>query len=198
LLASYSLLGKFKICCAIIAASLLVGFAVPTTPAIAKSNVDRIIEEVCGEERLQGNYSATDLLKARDELPSDEEEYRDARSILDRAIAGAVKSGGKSGGTGGADRHGGSAAQESTVRLKAETPAEQEALANSARELNGPVKVGGKVINPGASTIDTPFRSLPGIVIAVLIVLTICIVCAFVPPVRRYVSSFAKSKRLGR
>ena len=193
----FPLLGKDKIVAALLASTFILGPLVSPTPAAARSVVERIIEEVCGEERLRNRYSARDLMRARDNLPSDEEEYRDARSILDRAIAESLKRERATGGRGrGQDVHGGSAGQDTGARQAAESPAEKQAVRESAKELAKPIKVGDAVITPGASTSDSPRRNLPVTVAFLLATLGACIVAGFVPVTRRLVKNFISSKRL--
>ncbi len=67
---------------ALLAALLLV-------PAAAHAAADpiKIIRDCEDDGVLQGNYTASELRKARSELPTDIDEYSDCRDVLSRAIA---------------------------------------------------------------------------------------------------------------
>jgi hypothetical protein len=71
-------------------------------PAAARASTDpKEIQRDCTDDGvLQGSYSATDLRKARDSLPTGVDEYSDCRDVLSRAIAQKTAS---SGGGGGGD-----------------------------------------------------------------------------------------------
>ena len=63
---------------------------------------------------LQGDYTASELREARNELPTDIDEYSDCRDVLSRALndsaSGEGSGGGAGGGGGGTTGGGGGAA----------------------------------------------------------------------------------------
>jgi hypothetical protein len=58
-------------------------------PAAARAATDPIeIQRDCADDGiLQGKYTTAELRKARDQLPTDADEYSDCRDVLSRAIA---------------------------------------------------------------------------------------------------------------
>jgi len=149
-------------------AALLFAPAARATPPLE-------IQRDCADDGvLQGSYSASDLRKARDSLPTDADEYSDCRDVLSRAIsdktASSSNSGGNGGGGGGGGNSGGgsdpspdtgSSAPESTATPSATprpaippgppTEADTAALAQALNHDPAPVDVGGKAVSPGQS-----------------------------------------------
>src|SRR5690349_20289185 len=86
-------------------ACLVLGlFAVIPTAATAPSTT-QIPRDCADDGVMQGDYSPAELRKARQNIPTDTDEYTDCRDVLARALAAGVSSrggtGGGSGGTGG-------------------------------------------------------------------------------------------------
>src|SRR5215212_2766923 len=83
---------------------LLLGLVV-FVPAADAASTTQILRDCADDGVLQGNYSPSDLRKARKNIPTDTDEYTDCRDVLARAAAaGVAGSGGGSsfdGGTGG-------------------------------------------------------------------------------------------------
>jgi hypothetical protein len=73
-------------------------------PAAHAAGPIQIIRDCEDDGVLQGNYSASDLRKARSNLPTDIDEYSDCRDVLSRAIAAKTQTAG-----GGPDTSGGGA-----------------------------------------------------------------------------------------
>src|SRR4051794_13558279 len=60
---------------------------------VARATPPIDIQRDCADDGvLQGDYSASDLRKARSDLPTDADEYSDCRDVLSRAIANATGS----------------------------------------------------------------------------------------------------------
>jgi hypothetical protein len=180
----------------------------------ARASTDPIeIQRDCVDDGvLQGNYSASDLRKARSSLPTDADEYSDCRDVLSRALAAKTSassndsndsngssagatSGGDSGGSGtsgGSD----SPAPDATAEPAHETgpdsgtelpttPQEQKAVDEAALERS--VLVNGKPVAPAAGTLaaDVGRNGLPGSMIAALALIAAAALSALVPFVRR-------------
>src|SRR5688572_17248776 len=90
-------------------ACLVLGlFAV--VPAANAASTTQILRDCADDGVLQGDYTPAELRKARQNIPTDTDEYTDCRDVLARAAAAGVSSrggsgsGGASGGTGGSDQ----------------------------------------------------------------------------------------------
>jgi hypothetical protein len=189
-------------------AALLIAPAARATPPI------EIQRDCVDDGALQGSYSASDLRKARDSLPTDADEYSDCRDLLSRAIAdktassgnGGASNGGGGGGTsgGGSDTSPdtGSSAPESTATPSATprpaippgppTEADTQALAQALNHGPTPVEVGGKAVSPGQSRLAASVgrNSAPGSLFAVFGLLVVAGLLAMgVPFIRRRVNA---------
>lgn len=90
---------------------LAVALIALTVPAAAQASGFDVIRDCARDGRLDGNYSNGELKEARDNLPSDLDEYSDCREVINGAItSGSDRGGGRdSGGSGsGAGGSGGS------------------------------------------------------------------------------------------
>jgi hypothetical protein len=78
-------------------------------PAAAQASGFDVIRDCARDGRLDGNYSNGELKEARDNLPSDLDEYSDCREVINGAItSGSDRGGGRDGGGSGAGGSGGS------------------------------------------------------------------------------------------
>ena len=81
-----------------ILAAALIALAVPWTAQASGSDV---IRDCAEDGRLDRNYSNGELKDARDNLPSDLDEYSDCREVINGAItSGSDRGGGRDGGSG--------------------------------------------------------------------------------------------------
>ena len=74
-------------------------------PAADAASTTRILRDCADDGVLQGDYTPAELRKARQNIPTDTDEYTDCRDVLARAAAAGVASrggGGSAGGVGGA------------------------------------------------------------------------------------------------
>jgi hypothetical protein len=82
-----------------------------SAPAAAQASSFDVIRDCARDGRLDGNYSNGQLKNARDNLPSDLDEYSDCREVINGAItSGSDKGGGRAGdgsGSGGSGGPGG-------------------------------------------------------------------------------------------
>jgi hypothetical protein len=133
----------------------------------------QIIRDCEDDGVLQGNYSVSELRNARNNLPTDIDEYSDCRDVLSRAISAKASSagdGGTSGGDatggggggGGTNVGGGTGTPESPTGGTAgapapdpivvpETPQDVAALEEAAKVGGEPVQINGRPVSPGAS-----------------------------------------------
>ena len=68
---------------------LLLGLVVGV-PAANAAGTTQILRDCADDGVLQGNYSPSELRKARKNIPTDTDEYTDCRDVLSRAAAGGV------------------------------------------------------------------------------------------------------------
>jgi hypothetical protein len=185
-------------------AALLFAAAARATPPLE-------IQRDCADDgTLQGDYSPSDLRKARDSLPTDADEYSDCRDVLSRAIAKASGSSTGGGwdpagsdssrnGQGGGD--GGSSTPDpaSTATATPEpdgtaTPApspqdDAPLLAQAAAQGDKPVEVDGKPVSPGASRLAAQVgrNGVPATTVAVVALFVLALLAAaLMPLIRRH------------
>jgi hypothetical protein len=112
-------------------------------PAPAFASADQAIKDCARDGRLDGEYSNAELRKARDNLPSDLDEYSDCRDVIASAIKGGSDRGSGAGspGLGGTDPAAEAAAQ-------AQDAADLAAVAAGS---DPKVDVGGTSLEPDSS-----------------------------------------------
>jgi hypothetical protein len=189
---------------ALFAALLLV----PTTTAHAQGRED-ILRDCADDGRLEGNYSASKLRDARNNIPAELEEYSDCRDVLSREISakasassnnGGDTSGGTPGGTtnsGGGTGGGTTTAPSATATPDARpqrtgkdqgvvtgpsTPEDWKAIDGAIAQGAAPVPVNGRPISPAASV---GRNGIPGTLVVVLALLAAASIAVTVPFVRR-------------
>ena len=86
-------------------ACLVLGLVV-AVPAANAASTTAVLRDCADDGVLQGSYTPSELRKARQNIPTDTDEYTDCRDVLARASARAIA--GTAGGGGGG---GGSAAR---------------------------------------------------------------------------------------
>ncbi len=127
-------------------------------PAASAGTRQDIISDCYDDAKLDGNYTASQIRDARNNLPADVDQYSDCRDVLARALGGsgdkAVGGGSGAGGGGGGSTGGGGGLGEGAAAepLTANGPEEQQAL--EAAALSGgdkPIQVGDSTIRPGAA-----------------------------------------------
>ena len=122
---------------------LLGALALLALPAPAFASADAVIRDCARDGRLDRSYSNAELRKARDNLPSDLDEYSDCRDVIANAIKGGSDLGGGLGspGVGGIDPAGEAAAQAD----------DQADLAAAMGDAPPAVDVGGTSLEPDSS-----------------------------------------------
>jgi len=169
--------------------------------AMAGTRAD-IIRDCFDDGKLDGDYTASQIRDARNNLPADVDQYSDCRDVLARALGGSGSNaapsagGGTIGGT-----IGGSASGEP---LKPSGDAEQRALEKAAAEGGDkPVQVGDGTIVPGASgfAAGAARSDIPGPLLAALIMLAVATLAAVPPYARKtvipYVLRRVRARRVG-
>jgi len=158
-------------------------------PAASAGTRTDILRDCENDGRLDGNYTASEIRDARNNIPADIDQYSDCRDVLARALGGSGDKavGGGGGGGGGGDALGGEGLGGGgpTEPLTASGPEEQQAL--DAAALDGgakPIQVGDGTIVPAASSVS---NDLPPSLLAALILLGVAAIAATVPYVRRRV-----------
>jgi hypothetical protein len=172
-------------------ACLVLGlFAV--VPAANAASTTQILRDCADDGVLQGDYTPAELRKARQNIPTDTDEYTDCRDVLSRAAAAGVSSrggsgpGGASGGIGGSDQ----------PPADPHSPEGREIVGRAGAEPPpGPMNIGGRSVVPGRASLssDGVRNELPPGMLAALILLGAGALSTLLPPVRRRVLA-----RLGR
>ena len=165
-------------------ACLVLGlFAV--VPAANAASTTQILRDCADDGVLQGDYSPAELRKARQNIPTDTDEYTDCRDVLARAAAAGVSSRGGSGGSGGT---GGAAGGQPPADPHSD---EGRAIvgAAGAKPPPGPMNIGGRSVIPGRASLSANGvrNELPPGMLAALILLGAGALSTLLPPVRRRV-----------
>jgi hypothetical protein len=163
--------------------------------ASAQSTRAQIVKDCFRDGDLDGNYTASQIRDARNNLPADVDQYSDCRDVLTRALGG---SGTRATGGGGG---GSGAAAAPSEPLTPSGPGEQQALDKAGAEGGDePVQVGDGTIVPGASgfSANAPRSDIPGTLLTALILLGAAALAAAVPYVRRTVFPYVRQRVLRR
>jgi hypothetical protein len=171
--------------------------------AMAGTRAD-IIADCFDDGKLDGNYTASQIRDARNNLPADVDQYSDCRDVLARALGGSGSrdvgggAGGALGGAGGGAAGGGGGG--SGAPLQPSGPEEQPALDYAAASGEKPVQVGDSTVVPGAAGLaaDAARNELPGSLLAVLILLALAALAAAAPYGRRTVIPYVRQRVRGR
>jgi hypothetical protein len=166
----------------LVIASVVAVLLVAASPALAGTR-EQILQQ-CQDGRLTGDFTVKEIRDARNNIPTDIDQYSDCRDVLSRALAGRAGGSGSDGGAGGG---GGGAGTGGGGTLTPSTPQDQEALAEAAAERDAPVQVNGERIVPGAAGFDAKAaRSpLPTGLIVVLALLALAAAAGAAPVLRR-------------
>jgi hypothetical protein len=165
--------------------------------AYADGTTTKIIRDCADDGVLEGHYTPSELRKARDNLPTDIDEYSDCSDVLSRALAAGASTpggGGSGGGGGGGGAPAAAPAQQFSDtavggRVAAPTtPEDRQALADAAAAGGRPVTVDGRAVAPAADFSSHVGRnSLPATLVVVLVLLAGAALAIVVPTVRRRV-----------
>ena len=171
-------------------ACLVLGLIV-AVPAANAASTTQILRDCADDGVLQGDYKPAELRKARQNIPTDTDEYTDCRDVLARAAAaGVAGSGSGSGGTGGAG------SSENQPLESPNTPEGKAAIGKAAGEgAPDPIRLGGRSVLPGTAGLssDAVRNELPTPLIIVLALLGAAALATLSPFFRRQV--IARCKR---
>lgn len=166
-------------------ACLVLGLIV-AVPAANAASTTQILRDCADDGVLQGDYKPAELRKARQNIPTDTDEYTDCRDVLARAAAaGVAGSGSGSGGTGGSG-----VSSENQPLESPNTPEGKAAIGKAAGEgAPDPIRLGGRSVLPGAAGLssDAVRNELPTPLIIVLALLGAAALATLSPFVRRHV-----------
>jgi hypothetical protein len=136
---------------------LLLALALPSS---AQASASAVIRDCAQDGHLDGHYSNAELRQARDNLPSDLDEYSDCRDVISAAI------------TSGSGRGGGPAAPSSAPKAQKRV---QHAKTTRHRSVARPHKhrfrVAGKVVDPSRNGLFKPASSTQTIPLPLLLAL---------------------------
>jgi hypothetical protein len=183
----------------------LVALLVAAPGASAQSTND-IIRDCSDDSKLDRDYSPSQIRRARNNLPSDVDEYSDCRDVLNRALTSVNRGnndndGGDQGNTSGSNSGSNDSGSNSGDTSRDEgssqdegplTPADDaERKALEEAQSNAPVQVGDEKVSPGTSSLATRAASngLPTPLIIVLALLGLATTAAAVPVARRQVAA---------
>ena len=167
-------------------AALLAVLLVPVGAARADTTADIIRD--CADGQIDGSYSRADLKTARNNIPSDGDEYTNCRGTIEAALldAGSTGSpgtgstggatgsgGGTTGGTGGTSGAGGTGGGSSSQPSDPQNPTEVTALNEAVKGGGSPVRLGEtSAIRPGETGLTSgDRRSVPNPLLVALILL---------------------------
>jgi len=165
-------------------ACLLLGLV--AAPAANAASTTQILRDCADDGVLQGDYTPSELRRARQNIPADTDEYTDCRDVLARAAASGTAGRGGSGAGGGSSA--GTAAGEPLPDPN--TPEGREIVGQAgARPAPGPIDVDGRQVVPGTAglAVGGVRNDLPATLPVVLALLAAAALAASAPSVRRHV-----------
>jgi hypothetical protein len=160
-------------------------------PAANAASTTQILRDCADDGVLRGDYTPAELRKARQNIPTDTDEYTDCRDVLARAAAAGVSSRGGSGGASG-----GTGSSDGQPPPDPHSPEGREIVGQAgSKPPPGPMNIGGRSVVPGKASLasDGVRNELPPGLLAALILLGAGALSTLLPPVRRRVLA-----RLGR
>jgi len=161
-------------------------------PAANAASTTQILRDCADDGVLQGDYTPAELRKARQNIPTDTDEYTDCRDVLARAAAAGVSAKGGSGA--GGSGAGGTADGQPPADPDSD---EGRAIVGAAgsQPPPGPINIDGRPVVPGRASLssDGVRNDLPPGMLVALILLGAGALSTLLPPVRRRVLA-----RLGR
>ena len=174
---------------------LLVGLV--AVPAANAASTTQILRDCADDGVLQGNYSPSELRRARQNIPTDTDEYTDCRDVLSRAAASAVAGSGASGsGSGLGGSGGGSGSGFGAEEVNTNTDEGRQVVGESAAKgAPDPVQLDGRPVIPGNAgfAAGAVRNGLPTSLLVVLVLLGAAALAAAAPYARRRV--LARFKR---
>jgi hypothetical protein len=182
----------------LLTATFLLLLLLPAAHALAADNPSDLLVDACRDEKVDGTYSQRTYRRALDQLPADSDQYTACRDVINRARLAALDrsrsssgSGGGNTGSGGGNTTGsggggtGSAGGKtpppcngctgSGTALDAATPTERKGVENATTAGNKPVRIGGRLLTPGAvGSLSSDSNRLPTPLTVLLAALGAC------------------------
>ena len=171
---------------------------VPTANA---ASTTQILRDCADDGVLQGDYTPAELRKARQNIPTDTDQYTDCRDVIARAASAraAGSSGGGGSGAGGSGSAGGGGG--GGQPLTPTDDRDRAGLEDAARTGGAPIDIGGRPVVPGAAGLSAARHDIPTSVIVLFVLLAIGALAAAAPGARRAwgsVSGFYRAHAPGR
>jgi hypothetical protein len=179
---------------ALVVGCLLLGIAAPSASAASTTQILRDCED---DSVLQGNYSPSELRKARRNIPADTDQYSDCRDVLARALARSVRDR-DSGGTAGASSQGGgpkTSRSDTGAPIIPQDDADQKDLDDAYKRGYEPQRVGELDITPGSAGLSATSarHELPASLIVVLALLGLTALAALLARLPRGLAGRARA-----
>ena len=176
-------------------ACLVLGlFAV--VPAANAASTTQILRDCADDGVLQGDYTPAELRKARQNIPTDTDQYTDCRDVIARAASASAGSGSGGGSAGGAGGSSGSGDfQVPTVDR------DHAGIADAQQNGGAPVDVGGAKVVPGAVGLNAGRHDVPPSLLVLFGLIALGALCSALPGARRAwgtVISFSRAHVPGR
>jgi hypothetical protein len=168
---------------------VLVALALVVVPAPAMASADQVLRDCIRDGKLDGTYSNAELRKARDNLPSDSDEYSDCSEVIAAAIKGGSNRGSGAGspGVGATDPAGETAARTSDA-------GDLAAIASGTEDAPS-VDVGGTSLAPDSSgffNLGGAANQVPLPLLVALILLALFAMASGVAALRERVPALAR------
>ena len=185
----------------LLTATLLLLLLLPAAHAFAGDNPSDLLVDACRDEKVDGTYSQKTYRRALDQLPADSDQYTACRDVINRARLAALErkssnssggggqsSSGGGGGSGTSSGGGGSSSsgtptqtpqcngcKGSGTALDTATPTEQQGVKNATSSGAKPIRVGGRLLTPGAvGSLSSDSNQLPTSLSVLLAALGAC------------------------
>ena len=177
----------------LLTATFLLLLLLPAAHALAADNPSDLLIDACRDEQVDGTYSQRTYRRALDQLPADSDQYTACRDVINRArLAALDRSRSNSSGGGGATNGGGGAGSSSGggagtgsgttkpvpacngctgsgTALDTATPNERKGVQDATSSGSQPVRIGGKLLTPGAvGSLSSDSNRLPTPLIVLL------------------------------
>jgi hypothetical protein len=172
-------------------------------PSASAASTTQILRDCADDGVLQGHYTPAELRKARQNIPTDTDEYTDCRDVLARAATDAIAGSGGGGGSGGSGggggvtgggsggdgSGGGGVGAGAGALLTPTTPDDQSAIADAQSGTPGAINIGGRDVVPGTSGLAAGAirNPIPSPLVVVLALLAATALAALLPFGRRHV-----------
>ena len=166
------------------------GLALVAAPAANAASTTQILRDCADDGVLQGDYSPAELRRARQNIPTDTDEYTDCRDVLARAAVAGVAARGGSGSSSAGLGGTGAAGGDGSPPAEPDSPEGRQIVGEAGKQPPpGPMTIGGRSVIPGTASLaaNGVRNDLPTGLLVALILLGLCALTTLLPPVRRVV-----------